>query len=191
MKDFKKFPSIGRLNKKMTITEKIDGTNAQLYINSEPLMQAGSRKRWIYPEGTTGEPKGCDNFGFAGWADKHEFKLMAFLGEGIHFGEWCGPGIQRNYGLDHKRFYLFNSGRWQNTDIPFDLYDAGLRIVPVLYEGDYSTDMIRFTMEQLHDRGSRVNHFNKPEGVVVFHHGTRTLAKATFDFDMGKWSANQ
>lgn len=39
------------------LTEKIDGTNAQVYIADDGRVVAGSRTRWISPED--------DNFGFA------------------------------------------------------------------------------------------------------------------------------
>lgn len=104
METFEDFPKIARLSRMMTITEKIDGTNAQIYITpgspEEPgiiatmrddsetdlIMFAGSRTRWITPE--------ADNYGFAAWAKAHAEELFK-LGAGRHFGEWWGSGIQR------------------------------------------------------------------------------------------------
>jgi hypothetical protein len=87
----------------MIVTEKLDGTNAQVHITDDGRIFAGSRNRWITPD--------ADNFGFARWVAEHEEELRA-LGPGSHYGEWWGSGIQRRYGLDEKRFSLFNVGRW-------------------------------------------------------------------------------
>jgi len=120
--DFQEFPKMARLNRDVVITEKIDGTNAQILIvpvtaenNSavanpgiclcgDFLIRAGSRNRWL----ASGKQ---DNAGFAAWVSENRNDLVK-LGPGRHFGEWWGRGIQRNYGLDHRRFSLFNVGRW-------------------------------------------------------------------------------
>lgn len=101
---FEAFPSISRLSRSFTVTEKIDGTNAQVHVSEDGTVCAGSRSRWITPE--------ADNFGFAAWVKAHEDELRNGLGVGSHFGEWWGAGIQRRYGLAEKRFSLFNVARW-------------------------------------------------------------------------------
>ena len=100
MNTFEAFPKIARLSREIVITEKIDGTNAQIYITEDGKIQAGSRNRIITPE--------QDNFGFARWVEENHEDLL-LLGEGRHFGEWWGQGIQRRYNLEEKRFSLFNS----------------------------------------------------------------------------------
>jgi len=182
--EFEKFPSLARLRRGCVITEKIDGTNAQICFSEDGDILVGSRKRQIFPEGTPFEPKGCDNQGFAGWVYEHRTELFEFLGEGRHYGEWAGQGIQRRYGLDHKRFYLFNSGRWNPAEIPASLFDDGLDVVPVLFEGDFSTERIDTVFEQLRLMGSSVNPgFDNPEGIVVYHVASRTSYKLTFEHD--------
>src|ERR1044072_4291110 len=104
--EFTPFPKIGRLDKDMVVTEKIDGTNAAIVITEDGVIYAQSRKQFITPD--------KDNAGFANWVQEHELELEA-LGPGVHFGEWWGSGIQRGYGLDHKRFSLFNTGRWHSA----------------------------------------------------------------------------
>lgn len=47
---FAAFPSIARLCRDMIVTEKIDGTNAQVHITEDGQVLAGSRSRWITPE---------------------------------------------------------------------------------------------------------------------------------------------
>ena len=92
--EFEKFDKIARLSRNCIITEKIDGTNAQVFIGENGEFLTGSRNRWITPED--------DNAGFARWALENKEKLLQ-LGPGRHFGEWWGSGIQRRYGLDRKR----------------------------------------------------------------------------------------
>lgn len=189
MSEFVEFPKIARLCRSTVVTEKIDGTNAQVYIVAlegfaEPspfcLWQrdglaifAGSRSRWVTP----GKD---DNFGWAAWVRDHAEELAA-LGEGRHYGEWWGSGIQRGYGLrdGEKRFSLFNVGRWRETPPP-----ACCSIVPVLHEGDFDMAAIDSSLAMLAQHGSRAAPgFIKPEGVVVYHAASRTLFKRTIEKD--------
>lgn len=102
--EFKSFTKIPRLSREIVITEKIDGTNACIYIDETTNeMLVGSRTRWITPQ--------SDNFGFAAWVEQNKEELYK-LGPGYHYGEWWGKGIQRGYGLNERRFSLFNISRW-------------------------------------------------------------------------------
>lgn len=180
--DFTEFPSIARLAKEMVITEKIDGTNAQVHITEDGRVFAGSRSRWITPL--------ADNFGFAGWVQAHRAELLA-LGPGSHFGEWWGSGIQRGYGLTkgEKRFSLFNVGRWAEhiTDLMNDKMEVApvcCNVVPILYRGPFDTAVIEATLTHLGATGSVVAPgFPKPEGIVVWHEAARVLFKKTLDGD--------
>jgi len=100
---FESFQKIPRLSREIIVTEKIDGTNAQILILENGDIIAGSRNRFITKEN--------DNYGFAGWVDRNKNELLK-LGVGRHYGEWFGNGIQRGYGLKEKCFYLFNTKRW-------------------------------------------------------------------------------
>jgi hypothetical protein len=197
---FEEFPKIPRLKREVVITEKIDGTNAQVALfeiredvvdlvkadascltilpgasdgDTALALYAGSRSRWLQPTKTG------DNFGFARWVLCHALEL-AQLGPGRHYGEWYGAGIQRGYGLDHKRFALFNTARWS------EVRPACCDVVPVLMRGeDVDSDNAMFG---LHINGSSmVPGFNNPEGIVVYHSASRQLYKRTFDQDGGKW----
>ena len=77
--EFVEFKKIYRVSRPCVITEKIDGTNAQICITEDNQVLAGSRSRWITPE--------SDNFGFARWAAEHQEELLK-LGTGTHYGEW-------------------------------------------------------------------------------------------------------
>lgn len=168
--DFKPFPSIGRLSRDIVITEKLDGTNASIVITPEGDFLTGSRTRWITPED--------DNFGFSRWAHENKEELLK-LGEGAHFGEWWGQGIQRKYGLLHKRFSLFNVGRWNEDNKP-----SCCHVVPTLYEGDFDTGRINDVLSMLETNGSAaVRGFMKPEGIVIYHKQAYVLFKKTFEHD--------
>lgn len=116
--EFTGFPKIARLNREIVITEKIDGTNAQIFINEAGGLFAGSRTRWITP----GKD---DNYGFAGWVERNRKELLK-LGPGQYFGEWWGAGIQRRYGMTEKVFSLFRQP---------EVLPSCCRVVPVLLLG--------------------------------------------------------
>ena len=171
--EFKEFSKIARLSRDCVITEKLDGTNASVYIGEDGEFLTGSRNRWITPEG--------DNFGFSRWAHEHKDELL-LLGPGHHFGEWWGSGVQRGYGLPkgEKRFSLFNTARWED--------DAArpkcCHVVPVLYKGPFSSAAADDMIEWLRNNGSAAAPgFMKPEGVIIWHSASRTLFKKTIEGD--------
>ncbi len=193
---FEKFGKIGRLNKTCTITEKVDGTNSQIVFDYDGNFLVGSRRREIFPNGTDGKPKGCDNAGFALWVHENHDELFNYLGEGRHFGEWAGRGLKeskRYKNLNEKRFYLFNSFRFGRDDnpIPTGLYNRGLDVVPILYEGDFDSAAVEDVMYALRQEKSSIDGFSEAEGIVIYHHGLQTYAKITFEYDKGKWSKEE
>jgi len=198
---FQAFSKIPRLSRECIITEKIDGTNAQIAIfdicaspwldveNSlrhadyggiemshngvDCIMVAGSRTRWIAP----GKDK--DNFGFAGWVRDNKDELIK-LGPGIHYGEWWGQGIQRGYGLKEKRFSLFNTARWGDPSTR----PACCDVVPTLYTGMFDTDEINHVLEQLAGFGSAAAPgYMNPEGIVIYHVAGGYYFKKTIEKD--------
>jgi hypothetical protein len=184
--EFKPFDKIGRLKRMCTITEKLDGTNAQVQFDDDGNMLVGSRKREIFPEGSIqgmdgNIVKGTDNFAFAHWCTTYRKELYEYLGKGCHYGEWVGRGIQRGYNFEGKKFFLFNNLR--HDEVPKVLEDAGLGVVPTLYNGDFDTGIVDEIMDELLVSKSLVDGVTVPEGIVVYHHGTRTLAKCTYDYD--------
>lgn len=168
---FEDFGKIARLTREIVVTEKIDGTNACIYIGEDGEFLTGSRSRWITPED--------DNHGFARWANFHRDELN-LLGPGRHFGEWWGTGIQRRYGIDEKRFSLFNVHRWSDDAAR----PACCHIVPTLYTGLFSEKAIHEALVALSAAGSvAAPGFMKPEGVVVYHTAAKTLFKKTIEKD--------
>lgn len=192
--EFTPFPKIGRLRRGITVTEKLDGTNAAVRIvpmtgeNYADLLQgpcgiqiveghaifAQSRTRFITPGKLT------DNYGFAEWVQENASDLVK-LGPGIHYGEWWGQGIQRRYGLAEKRFSLFNTERWRDGR---EERPACCGVVPILYEGDFDPAQINGCMSRLAVEGSAAAPgFMNPEGIVIFHSAIRTNFKITFEHD--------
>lgn len=200
---FTAFNKIPRLSRDIVITEKIDGSNGVVYIVSEEeilnsfygefagcddyvlyihpdnphvdskdrlYIFAGSRNRWL-----TTSSNG-DKFGFAKWVQENACELVLKLGEGLHFGEWWGKGIQRGYGVEDKRFSLFNVGKWSDPEAR----PKCCGVVPVLFEGDFDTQKIETVVEDLRVNGSRcAPGFKDPEGIIVFHTASRQLFKKT------------
>jgi hypothetical protein len=187
--EFKEFPKIARYSRECIVTEKIDGTNASIFIGEGEEFLIGSRTRWI----TTDQ----DNYGFAKWATEHK-KLLLKLGKGLHFGEWWGSGIQRGYNLPkgEKRFSLFNTTRWcyaNPKQIPTadpriikyqEVLPEGLHLVPEMYRGSFDDVPITNLLCQLKTNGSLAsNGFMNPEGIVIYHVAAGIGFKKTLDKD--------
>lgn len=189
MTDFTGFPKISRFAREVIVTEKIDGTNAQIFIGDDGEFLVGSRTRWITPE--------SDNHGFARWAYDHKDELMK-LGPGRHFGEWWGKGIQRGYGIDEKRFSLFNVIRWHwygEEALPIPCGDPRVEkfqeelpecvgLVPILWRGNLENFKARSILNDLKESGSfAAPGFMKPEGIVIFHTAGNVGFKMTIEHD--------
>ena len=209
MIEFQAFAKIPRYARDCIVSEKIDGTNAQIIVHDvyqhDPVEQpsipwvwkneggvyifAGSTNRFIMPEN--------DNHGFAKWVQDNAQELVQ-LGPGRHFGEWWGQGINRGYGLKEKRFSLFNVIRWDRQ--MFELYKIGswekngrpgdrpvyqyppgcCHTVPVVDWGMFSNVIVENSLAQLWKLGSVAEPgFEQPEGVVVFHKAGNCLFKKT------------
>lgn len=168
--EFVGFPKIARLSRDIIITEKLDGTNAQILIEPNGTIFAASRTRYVTPE--------SDNYGFAGWVQRNAEDLLN-LGIGRHFGEWYGNGINRNYGLKEKRFALFNTLRWADKAIP-----TCCELAPVLYTGPFDTKVIDIALHNLAQFGSvAVPGYMKPEGIIIYHVAANVMFKKTIDGD--------
>ena len=186
---FQEFPKMSRLSREIIVTEKIDGTNASITITNTVIdkypedsniiatldgfnIRTGSRTRWITPKD--------DNFGSSNWVFANKEEIVK-LGEGTHFGEWWGSGIQRGYELPkgEKRFSLFNTFRWSS-----ELRPSCCSVVPVLYQGLFETNRIEQALFELKQAGSvAAPRFMKPEGVVVFHIAGNVGFKKTIEKD--------
>jgi hypothetical protein len=208
---FKAWPKIPRLNRNCIATEKIDGTNAAVIIEKlsaeqqlgmaphafgdpRPIavvqtpvgvwhaVRAQSRRRLLLPG------KDTDNFGFAAWVQENALDLTAGLGEGYHYGEWWGSGIQRGYGLrdGEQRFSLFNVGRWSDSagEAHGQPRPNCCGVVPVLATGTSINAVAEGGLGELEAFGSfAAPGFDNPEGVVVYHTSARQSFKVTLEDD--------
>lgn len=208
--DFRDFPKMARYSRECIITEKIDGTNAQILLVSiaellhgdnlhlatfvedrmlpdAMAMFVGSRMRWITPG------KQTDNYGFASWAHEN-FQELKKLGPGRHFGEWWGKSIQRGYGMDERVFSLFNVGRWEEMPSYADepgIFDKKTNVrvrccsvVPTIVTGEFQTDLVDYAMGQLRDGGSlAAPGYRDPEGIVIWHCAANLGFKKTLKND--------
>jgi hypothetical protein len=213
MHEFKAWPKTTRLFRDIIVTEKLDGTNSAIHITAvaqdKPgeitvwpgewisllvdgewyVVSAQSRKRIISPGKTT------DNYGFARWVYDNAEQLVRVLGVGTHFGEWWGKSIQRGYGLDERRFSLFNTTKARELDLHksgrLPVGTASVDMAPVLYEGMFGSEHIEEALYWLQQSGSvAAPGFMNPEGVCVYHTASRQVSKVTLDAnDAGKWEA--
>ena len=171
--EFQEFPKIARLNREVIVTEKIDGTNALVWVSDDgATVRAGSRTRWITPED--------DNYGFAKWVEANAEELRR-LGPGYHYGEWWGQGIQRAYGLTEKRFSLFNVSRWDDNALrPSCCY-----VVPTIGRGiGLYAEVVVQAERNIRLHGSyAAPGFMRPEGIVAYHTASKQLFKVTLEKD--------
>lgn len=191
--EFTPFPKMGRLYRDVIVTEKLDGTNAQLLIEDASLADgqqvavvdglaiwAGSRNRWLDTSS-----KG-DNFGFAKWAADNAEDLVK-LGTGRHYGEWWGVGIQRGYDQENKKFSLFNARRWKtmaSEAVGYETAPACCGVVPILYEGLFNEQAIKEVLQSLRNSGSRAAPgFMNPEGIITYHIAAGVGFKTTLHDD--------
>ena len=174
--EFKPWPKIPRVeNRKEYYTEKIDGTNACIIISFEPadentiatnLTEVGPISMWAQSRSQFITPN-KDNYGFARWAANNATELFK-LGEGYHFGEWWGLGIQRGYNQTEKKFSLFNTHR-EAASLP-----ACVSQVPTIH-----ANSVEEAKEILITGGSlAAPGFMNVEGVVIFEYNTKTYWKA-------------
>jgi hypothetical protein len=220
--EFRAWPKIPRWKRDVILTEKADGTNSSVWIDrftheqledaesdapnrhqeldklaragraveieggsdaTVTYVRAGSRNGFVWP--------GKDNHGFAAWVWDYAGHLVT-LGDGAHFGEWYGKGIQRGYGMSEKRFALFNVGRW--SGVLGDQAPPGCcDVVPVLYSGpmvlEHGESAVDFWLRRLAFAGSELegaNGFKNPEGIIVYHTASGHLFKQTIDGDENK-----
>lgn len=179
--EFRPWPKTPRLFKNMTITEKLDGTNAGVHVTEDGDVWAQSRKRLL------SHVAGVDNFGFAKWVYDNKSILADTLGVGTHFGEWWGHGIQRGYNCSpgERYFSLFNVDKWGSLrdSSPLD----ALSVVPVLWQGEMDTAAVLDVAERLQMNGSKAKPgFMRPEGVCVFHSASNQIFKYPFDKTEGR-----
>jgi hypothetical protein len=148
-----------------------------IFDNEAYSVKAGCRTRWITPGKTT------DNFGFAAFVFEHAQEFVEKLGEGLHYGEWAGPGVNSGEGLKEKTLILFEHWKYP----PERPLPPRTLVVPVLYRGPIDPQKIEEAMADLKANGSKlVKGFMNPEGVVVSFAGQNF--KKVFNPEETKWT---
>jgi len=168
----------------VTITEKIHGTNAHVHVVKDEAgnLRAHAAKRTSYAR--VGE-----HFGFGSYVAANEAEICGKLGEGRHYGEWVGPGVNSDYGLKEKVFVLFNHAYHQPRK------DAGqlppqMDVVPVLYDGPYEPGLVERVKANLRASGSKfAPGFARPEGVVITFPQFGTTLKSVFAAEETGWTS--
>lgn len=212
--EYKPFPKTPRLNGDIVITEKLDGTNAAVVITpvlydelkehanqrittvtlgqdetGRPMsytVRAGSKTRWITPG------KDTDNFGFAQWVADRATELVELFhdhsGPSWIRGEWWGRGIQRGYGLEERRFSMFDPFAFEGTDGAGNYAQRiGVYPVPLLYAGPWSPVQIADAEELLRWQGSfAATEFYNPEGICIYHTRSKQTYKVIISGEEGK-----
>lgn len=160
-------------NEVFHITEKIDGINGCIIIQPYNVIDFDTKESLLYyQEDTTlaiyAQSRNRlinphdDNYGFAKWVQDNASILMRELGPGYHYGEWWGKGINRGYGLEERRFSLFNPTK--KCSICYN--------VPSLISiscGVYLDGHIFNVIDELKEAGSlAAPGYMYPEGVVIY-----------------------
>lgn len=94
--DFTGFPKIARFARPIVITEKLDGTNSQIFITDDLHVFTGSKNRWITPAN--------DNYGFARWAWERKRRAAEAR---------AGPALRRVVGQWHPA--RLRPRQWRQT----------------------------------------------------------------------------
>ena len=175
--EFKSWPKIQRLGKNtVTITEKIDGTNACVIVDNGQVVGAQSRNRLLTLED--------DNMGFANWVEQNK-EPLATLGNGYHYGEWAGPGIQKNpHQLDQKTFFLFDPRFHGNFEAnPEHPAKKVVSVVPVLYIGPFAEFYVYIALDKLENGeiGVGAGKVTNPEGIIIYFHAFQQHLKRHLD----------
>jgi hypothetical protein len=190
---FRHWPKIPRLeNEIYHISEKIDGTNACIIIQPwldtnqpKPIEEintdtecygiwAQSRTCLIYPD--------KDNFDFAKWVQNNAEQLVTDLGPGYHFGEWWGLGINRGYGLNHKRFSLFNPTKQSSICYNVPLLISNEEEINKWLQESPLNLRLEYWKEQFKLNGSyAAPGYMRPEGLIVYAEKAKTYWKVIID----------
>lgn len=150
MKEIKKYMSIERYGKPCTngvlmpgdlisITEKIDGSNASFRIDEEnPLGVSCYSREHLLTEG------GLTLNGYWGWVKDNIVPIRGGLNPSyIYFGEWLVKHHVRYKEEYYKNFYMFSIWDTENNQylsddiVIFEAERLGLKTVPYIYRGEF------------------------------------------------------
>lgn len=182
---FKSWPKTTRRKSKCTISEKLNGSNGALAFKVKDVSPTDGREVYVLDFEMATQTRNRivttqdDQTGIARWAEANRDSLIRDLLyiEGnlpipsdepqYHYGEFMTRGHKEPH------FYLFNTRRWSNVTFK----TPTLKVVPVLYEGEYYDGVIEECLEDLRNNGSRIHPDIPAEGVVTYWPGNDTMFK--------------
>jgi hypothetical protein len=183
MIEFKSWPKTTRRKSKCTISEKLHGSNGALAFEVTDDSPTDGREIYVLDIQMATQTRNRivtvqdDQTGIARWAEANRDTLVMDL---LHVNRMLPePGLYYHYGEFMTRghtephFYLFNTRRW--TGVQFRT--PTLKVVPVLYEGDYYDGVVEECLEDLRQNGSKAHPGTPAEGVVVYYPGNDTMFK--------------
>lgn len=180
-----KWPKITRRDARCTISEKANGSNGALAFQVTDVSPTDGREIYVLDVQMAVQTRtrivtvDDDQTGIARWAEANRDTLVRDLcyidgsppvpsdEPSYHYGEFMTRGH------DEPHFYLFNTRRW--TGVKFKT--PTLKVVPVLYEGNYSDEIVEKCLEDLRQNGSRIHPGLPAEGVVVYYPSNDTMFK--------------
>lgn len=183
MSEFKSWREIEKFQGvHVQITEKLNGTNGVILIEEENgVLKAtpGSRTRFLDPV------HGSDNYGFGAFVKANEQEICEKLGQGYHYGEWIGPGINGGgYDLKEKHFVLFDRRR----NPPEKPLPPRFGVVPLLYDGVFTDAIVETVLEDLKKSGSKYSPgYMAVEGIVLFFPQFGVMKKKVFTAEETAW----
>lgn len=183
MISFKAWPKTTRRKSKCTISEKLHGSNGALVFQVTQIEPTDGREVYILDFEMAVQTRNRivtpqdDQTGIARWAEAnrdtlemdllHVNRMLPEPGTYYHYGEFMTRGHKEPH------FYLFNTRRW--TGVQFRT--PTLKVVPVLYEGEYYEGVIEECLEDLRQNGSRIHPGIPAEGVVTYWSGNDNMFK--------------
>lgn len=138
---------------------KLHGTNAGIRINADGTVFAQSRSAIITIEN--------DNAGFAKWVDANKafFASNSETSDIIIYGEWAGPGIQKNTAvnmIEKRMFFPFACYVIDDDFIDMDMDMVGQAITshPDVHLIPWETDLITIDFNDVDNLMSVTNQLN-------------------------------
>lgn len=178
------WPKITRRTAACTISEKANGSNVAVAFQVTDVSPTDGREVYALQFDMATQTRtrmatlDDDQVGIARWAEANRETLIRDLcyidgsppqkeGLSYHYGEFMTRGH------DEPHLYLFNTRRW--TGVQFKT--PTLKVVPVLYQGNYYDGVVEECLEDLRQNGSRIHPGLPAEGVVVYYPGNDTMFK--------------
>lgn len=186
--EFKAWPKTSRLNSRVTISEKLNGSNGAVIFDITEETPPDGQEVMIHNYAVAAQTRTRlvtvhdDQTGIAKWVTQNYETLIQDIGlpnpipktgTFYHYGEFMTRGHKEPH------FYLFNTRRWAGKEFE----TPTLKVVPVLYEGDYYEGVVEECLDDLRTNGSRVHPGIPAEGVVVYWQHDDTMKKAFIDTD--------